>query len=216
MIVDVIRFEMRDELIAITSLEHVRERPQLYFDVQSQGVANCMAREVYCLAIDQIIAGHCSLLITNLEKDGSLTISHNGKPLGITQDPRRNSRPEMILVAEEMAFCANRAADQYVKTDVCKSGMTAVNGCSERFEIHNFVDGKHYALVYEHGKSEKGIQEFEDSHLSGVKISFMPDRKLLQSTEFDLDELQDWFNSLPLDKSNVKTEWVDFFHKSEG
>jgi len=43
-----------NELRHITDLEHFHKRPSMYFgDLGAATIPNCLAREAYCLAIDQ-------------------------------------------------------------------------------------------------------------------------------------------------------------------
>ncbi|MEM7315852.1 MAG: hypothetical protein AAF497_22180, partial [Planctomycetota bacterium] len=73
-----------DELRHITDLQHVRERPAIYFgDLDARTIPNCLAREAYCLAIDQIIANTCTRMTTDFAADGFASVTHNGTPLGV-------------------------------------------------------------------------------------------------------------------------------------
>jgi len=201
---------MSDELEHITDLQHVRERPAMYFgDLGAPTIPNCLAREAYCLAIDQIVAGTCTRLTTDFTSDGFASVTHNGKPLSVETESRFPGMSEMQVVAELMGFCAELAASEYVHSNVCKNGMTALNGLCERFELHNYCNGSHYLLAYAFGERVSPIQLLGVTANTGVTIRFKPDRTLVKHTEFDAVALQRWFASIPIDTASVEFQWND-------
>ena len=198
---------MTDKIERNTDLEAVRRRPGMYFNLESPLVANCLAREAYCLAIDQIAAGNCTRLTSEFSPDGFATVTHNGESLGVDVDTGMHGSSTMLFVAERLAFCAEHAASAYVNTHVCKNGMTALNACCERFEFNNFHQNTHYRLTYDHGKRIADIENLGECTNRGVMIRFKPDATIIPPVEFDVDELKRWFATIPVDQSNVNIEW---------
>ena len=199
-----------DELRHISDLQHVRERPAMYFgDLDAPTIPNCLAREAFCLAIDQIVANTCTRMATEFAADGFASVTHNGTPLGVVDDPRFPDMSEMQAVAEIMGFCADHAASEYVHSNVCKNGMTALNALCERFELHNYHDGTHYLLAYNCGERESPLQTVGPIDACGVTVRFKPDGGMVRHTEFDAIQLQQWFMSIPIDTSGVDIEWND-------
>ena len=193
----------------VTDLESVRRRPGMYFNLESPLVANCMAREAYCLAIDQIAAGNCTQLTSEFCANGFATVTHNGEPLGVDAETGMHGSSAMLFVAERLAFCAEHAARDYVSTHVCKNGMTALNACCERFEFNNFHENIHYRLTYENGKRLTDVEDLGECTNSGVMIRFKPDATIIPVIEFDVAELKRWFATIPVDQSSVDIEWQD-------
>ena len=200
---------MAKDIERITDLDAVRRRPGMYFNLKSPLVANCMARESYCLAIDQISAGNCTKLISEFSADGFATITHNGEPLGVDSNNGIHGSSEMLFVAERLAFCAEHAASDYVNTHVCKNGMTALNACCDVFEFNNFHNNVHYRLSYKKGKRNSDIENLGDCTNRGVMIRFKPDATIIPTIAFDVDELRRWFETIPVDQSKVDIEWRD-------
>ncbi len=199
-----------NELRHITDLQHVRERPAMYFgDLDAPSIPNCLAREAFCLAIDQIVARTCSQMTTEFAADGFVSVAHNGTPLGVDMDSRFPNMSEMQAVAEVMSFCADRAGSEYVHSNVCKNGMTALNALSERFELHNYRDGRHYILAYDFGEREAPLQSVGPTSYCGVTVRFKPDGNMVRHTRFDAVQLQKWFAALPIDCSGVAIKWND-------
>lgn len=199
-----------DELRHITDLQHVRKRPAMYFgDLDASTIPNCLAREAYCLAIDQIVAESCNQMTTEFTTDGFASVTHDGTPLGVVDDARFPNMSEMQAVAEIMGFCADHAASEYVHSNVCKNGMTALNALCERFELHNYRDGRHYLLAYNFGERESSLQSVGPTDACGVTVRFKPDSGMVRHTEFNPQHLQQWFMSVPIDTSGVAINWND-------
>ena len=185
----------------------MRRRPGMYFNLESPIVANCMAREAFCLAIDQISADTCTRVSTRLGADGFLTVEHDGRPLGVEPEIGFRHLSEMLFVAERLGFCADLAASEYVNTHVCKNGMTALNACSQRFELSSFHGDVHYRLCYERGERIGDLETVGTFKRTGVATRFKPDPSIIPAIDFDLNELQQWFATVPIDTSNVLVEW---------
>lgn len=199
-----------NELRHITDLQHVRERPAMYFgDLDAPSIPNCLAREAFCLAIDQIVAKTCSRMTTEFAADGFVSVAHNGTPLGVDLDFRFPNMSEMQAVAEIMRFCADRAGSDYVHSNVCKNGLTALNALCERFELHNYHDGRHYVLAYNFGELEAPFRSVGQTSYRGVTVRFKPDGNMVRHTRVDVVQLQKWFASIPIDCSGVAIKWND-------
>jgi DNA gyrase subunit B len=199
-----------NELRHITDLQHVRERPAMYFgDLDAPTIPNCLAREAFCLAIDQIVAHTCTRITVDFAADGSASVTHDGTPLGVENDSRFPGMSEMQAVAEIMGFCADHAASDYVHSNVCKNGMTALNALCERFELNNYRDGVHCLLVYNFGERESELQSIGPTVNRGVTVRLKPDGNMVRHTRFDAVQLQQWFTSIPIDTSGVEIKWND-------
>jgi DNA gyrase/topoisomerase IV subunit B len=117
--------------------------------------------------------------------------------------------------AEVMMCCAEMAASEYVNTDVCKSGMTALNALSERFEVRSFRAGVHYllacnsALAYNSGVLESPLHESGPAEMEGVTLRFKLDYSMIAHPKCDALGLQIWFDSIPLDVQGTVVQWHD-------
>lgn len=199
-----------EDLKPITDLQQVRARPQIYFgDLSLPTVPNCLAKEAYCLAIDNIVAKTCTHICSEFTGDGFASVSHNGTSLGVEPEERFLGRSEMEAIAELMKFCAEHAASEYVHSSVCKNGMTALNALSERYELHNYHGGQHYLVAYERGVRISPVRSVGHTKLRGVKVLFGPDASMIEHSRFDVEQLKKWFESIPIDTDGVEISWLD-------
>ena len=74
-----------DSIQALEGMEHVRKRPSMYIgDISSRGLHH-LVYEVVDNSIDEAMAGYCSEITIQINKDKSISIEDNGRgiPVGI-------------------------------------------------------------------------------------------------------------------------------------
>ena len=74
-----------DSIQALEGMEHVRKRPSMYIgDVGSRGLHH-LVYEVVDNSIDEAMAGYCSSIKIEINKDSSLTVEDDGRgiPVGM-------------------------------------------------------------------------------------------------------------------------------------
>ena len=107
------------ELQHISAVEQARERPGLYLgttDFTQSG--NCFAREAFCMAIDEILAGRCTELVVSVES-GRFHLSHNGNcPDAKTIQSDGKTTFESVLTRR--GICRLLASDDYVSDNICR------------------------------------------------------------------------------------------------
>ena len=69
-----------DSITVLEGLEAVRKRPGMYIGSVSTKGLNHLIYEIVDNAVDEHLAGFCTEIHVTLEKDGSATISDNGRP----------------------------------------------------------------------------------------------------------------------------------------
>lgn len=74
-----------DSISILEGLEAVRKRPGMYIGSVSTKGLNHLVYEIVDNAVDEHLAGACDLIEVSLEKDGSATVTDNGRgvPVGL-------------------------------------------------------------------------------------------------------------------------------------
>ena len=200
----------RDDLEHISDADHVRERYRMYIgDVDTEQTANCLMRDAFCLAIDQIIAKTCSHVRVTFTPTGAASIDHDGTPPGVEPENRYDGKSETEMIVSVMRFCQRRAAHEYVAENVCRNSFPVVNFLSEHFRIDNFHPTGHWSQAYARGIPNESFHRVGACGRSGVSVEFKPDQSIFGNTQFDAADMIDWFKQLPIDHSKFAIEWAD-------
>ena len=73
-----------DAIQVLKGLEGVRKRPAMYIGDTGENGLHELIKEIVNNSVDEAMAGHCDTIIVDIQKDGSVRISDNGR--GIPTD----------------------------------------------------------------------------------------------------------------------------------
>ena len=139
----------------LEGLEAVRKRPGMYIGSVSRKGLNHLIYEIVDNAVDEHLAGYCSLIHVVLEKDGSCTVTDNGR--GIPVDMH-----EKGVSAERLVFTTLHAGGKFDNSAYKTSGglhgvgSSVVNALSTYLDIKISRDG-----YVHHDHYERGIPTLE-------------------------------------------------------
>lgn len=216
-------------IAVLEGLEAVRKRPGMYIGSVSRKGLNHLVYEIVDNAVDEHLAGHCSLIHVVLEKDGSCTVSDNGR--GIPVDMH-----EKGVSAERLVFTTLHAGGKFDNSAYKTSGglhgvgSSVVNALSTYLDIKISRDG-----YIHHDHYERGIPtiELEDGLLpklgrtkaTGTCINFLPDPEIFEKTRFSAAEVKSRLHETAYlnpeltihfeDRRGEETEDIEY-HEPEG
>ncbi|HCW52116.1 MAG TPA: DNA topoisomerase (ATP-hydrolyzing) subunit B [Clostridiales bacterium] len=176
-----------EHIQVLEGLEAVRRRPSMYIgSVGSKGLHH-LINEVVDNAVDEALAGYCTEIRVSLNKDGSCTVSDNGR--GIPVD----IHPKMKRPAVEVALTVLHAGGKFdgqvykVSGGLHGVGVSVVNALSEWLKVEVDIDGGHYEQRYSRGRVETPLERTGDSDRTGTTITFKPDPEIFEDTTFNYD-----------------------------
>ncbi|GAA4166120.1 hypothetical protein GCM10022217_39370 [Chryseobacterium ginsenosidimutans] len=190
------------DIQSIEGMEHVRLRPQLYFeDCFKENNLNSLVFGTLCHAIDEYFDDNCTEIIINAEKN-SLRVKYNaGMSLEKSWDL---TKAECIMT--KIGACSNEKKHLEVGDEFCRVGMTTINAVSEKCELKTIWNKQKGHFIFEKGYTVfKEISETEISENSTI-ISFEISKELFGDSIFELNDLQLKLNSLRERLPNLKLE----------
>ena len=173
----------------LTGLEPVRKRPGMYTQTDRP---NHLAQEVIDNSVDEAIAGHASRVDVILHKDGSLSVSDDGRGMPV------DIHPEEGISGVELIMTRLHAGGKFSNKNYQFSGglhgvgVSVVNALSKQLEVWIKRDGKEYNMSYAGGDKHPELEEVGDvgKRNNGTTISFWPDPKYFDSPKFSVPRLK--------------------------
>ena len=176
----------------LEGLEAVRKRPGMYIgSVDARGLHH-LVWEIVDNAIDEAINGYGDEIIIEINKDGSCTVTDFGRgmPVGM-----HKSGKNTLQVIFTVLHAGGKFTDQGgYKTagGLHGVGASVVNALSEWLEVEVCRDKKRYLMRFENGgKKVSKLQEIGTTNRTGSKVTFMPDKKIFQTTTFNFQTIVD-------------------------
>ena len=199
-----------DNIKVLKGLEAVRERPGMYIgDTGSKGLHH-LIYEVVDNSIDEAMAGFCSKIDITLGKDGSATISDNGRGIPVDMHPTENL-PAATVVLTVLHAGGKFDKDTYkVSGGLHGVGISVVNGLSSNLEMTIHKNGSIYQQHFKEGIPQDELKIIGTTKKKGTTIKFFPDTKIFETVNFQYSILETRFKELaylnPMLKINFKDE----------
>ena len=179
-------------ITVLEGLEAVRKRPGMYIGSVSTKGLNHLIYEIVDNAVDEHLAGYCSKITVTLEKDGSATVSDNGRGIPVGMH-------EKGISAERLVFTTLHAGGKFDNNAYKTSGglhgvgSSVVNALSKHLTVR-VKDGKNvYEDTYAYGNPTTELVNgllpvVGRTRETGTTISFLPDDTIFDKTRFKEDD----------------------------
>ena len=183
-----------ESITILEGLEAVRKRPGMYIGSVSTKGLNHLVYEIVDNAVDEHLAGFCSQIEVTLEKDGSATVTDNGRGVPVGMHAKGVSAARIVYTT---LHAGGKFDDSAYKTSggLHGVGSSVVNALSTYMDVKISRDG-----YIHHDRYERGIPviELEDGLLpkigktrkTGTTVNFLPDDTIFEKTRFKAEEIK--------------------------
>ncbi len=176
-----------EQITVLKGLEPVRKRPGMYIGSTDTHGLHHLINEIVDNSIDEALAGFCTQILVELNKDGSCSVTDNGRgiPTGINKEEGK-SAVELVLTK---LHAGGKFGDGGYKISggLHGVGLSCVNALSEWLEVEVRQNGKLYKQVYNRGIPQRDLAIVGDAKDTGTKVTFMPDDTIFETVVFDYD-----------------------------
>ena len=197
-----------DAIEVLTGLDPVRKRPGMYTDTTRP---NHLVQEVIDNSVDEALAGHANHLSLQLNKDGSVEVSDDGRGMPVDKHKGEKVRGvELILTRLHAGGKFSNKNYQY-SGGLHGVGVSVVNALSKDLEVIVRRDGKVYSMSFKGGEkaTELKVIDTVGKRNTGTTVKFMPDEKYFDSPKISIIRLKHVLRAKAVLCSGLRVSFVD-------
>ncbi|MCK4859349.1 MAG: DNA topoisomerase (ATP-hydrolyzing) subunit B [Candidatus Omnitrophica bacterium] len=188
----------------LEGIEAVRKRPAMYIGDTSTAGLHHLVQEVVDNSIDEAMAGFCSEINVVLNADGSVSVADNGR--GIPVDRHKTQKKPAVEVVMTTLHAGGKFDHRTYKVSggLHGVGVSVVNALSEWLEVEVKREAKLFKQRYERGAAVTSLKVIGKSKDSGTIVTFKPDGKIFEQTDFSFDALSQRLRELAFLNKGLK------------
>ena len=181
-------------IAVLEGLEAVRKRPGMYIGSVSTKGLNHLIYEIVDNSVDEHLAGYCSEICVTLEKDGSSTVTDNGRGIPVDMHQKGVSAARLVFTT---LHAGGKFDDSAYKTSggLHGVGSSVVNALSAYMDVKISRDGYIHYDRYERGIPVVALEDgllpkIGKTRKTGTTVNFLPDDTIFERTKFRAEEVK--------------------------
>ena len=168
----------------LEGLEAVRKRPGMYIGSTDKRGLHHLVWEIVDNGIDEAINGYGNHLTVIIHKDGSVSVSDEGRGVPVGKHASGKSTPEVIYTVLH-AGGKFQEGGYKVSGGLHGVGASVVNALSKWMKVSICRDGGKYEISFKNGGHlDSDLKKVGTTNKTGTTVRFMPDDTIFSTTTF--------------------------------
>ncbi len=207
----------------LEGLEAVRKRPGMYIGSTDKRGLHHLIWEIVDNGIDECINGYGNYLKVTLNKDGSVSVTDEGRGLPTGMHESGKSTPEVIYTVLHAGGKFSEGGYK-VSGGLHGVGASVVNALSKWMEVTTRRDGEEYYIRFENGgHTVIPLKKIGNTRKTGTTVTFMPDDTIFSTTTFSfttvcerMQESAFLIAGLTVEVEDIEDEKKEVYHYDNG
>ncbi|MCO5058323.1 MAG: DNA topoisomerase IV subunit B [Rhizobiaceae bacterium] len=165
------------DIEVLEGLEPVRRRPGMYIGGTDEKALHHLFAEVIDNSMDEAVAGHATFIEVELDADGFLAVTDNGRGIPVDPHPKFKSKSALEVIMTTLHAGGKFDSKVYETSGGLHGvGVSVVNALSEKLEVEVARGRKLYRQDFSRGVPQGGLQSLGEVHnRRGTRVRFKPD-----------------------------------------
>ena len=200
-----------EQIQVLEGLEAVRKRPGMYIGTTGPRGLHHLVYEVVDNSIDEALAGYCTHIEVDLNKDGSVKVTDDGR--GIPVDTHSKTGKSALETVMTVLHAGGKfgGGGYKVSGGLHGVGVSVVNALSEWVEVTVWRDKKTHIQGYERGQPTGDLKSKPNKEKrTGTSVQFLPDQEIFTTgIQFDYNTIIGRLRELAYLNAGVKITITD-------
>ena len=176
------------DIEVLEGLEPVRRRPGMYIGGTDEKALHHLFAEVLDNSMDEAVAGHANVIDVNLDAEGWLMVTDNGRGIPVDPHPKFKDKSALEVILTTLHAGGKFDSKVYETSGGLHGvGVSVVNALSEVLEVEVARGQQLYRQVYRRGRPDGPIENMGRVHnRRGTMVRFKPDEQIFgKGAKFD-------------------------------
>ncbi len=168
------------DIEVLEGLEPVRRRPGMYIGGTDEKALHHLFAEVIDNAMDEAVAGHATWIEVELDTEGYLAVTDNGRGIPVDPHPKFKTKSALEVIMTTLHSGGKFDGKAYQTSGGLHGvGVSVVNALSEICEVEVARGQQLYRMVFSRGNPEGKLQKLGSTmNRRGTKVRFKPDEQI--------------------------------------
>jgi topoisomerase-4 subunit B len=164
----------------LEGLEPVRRRPGMYIGGTDEKALHHLFAEVIDNSMDEAVAGHASFIEVELEEDGWLSVTDNGRGIPVDPHPKFPKKSALEVIMTTLHAGGKFDSKVYETSGGLHGvGVSVVNALSEILEVEVARGQTLYRQIFSRGVPKTKLESVgRVLNRRGTKVRFKPDPQI--------------------------------------